>query len=145
MARIEFLETPATSKLGVAGRSLPVPLQPSMAALARTARYFDAAAGDLNMVERTVAAIWNALALQGVPATVHQAAALVDGTGVPEEMRATLGSDFVVIVEPGDPGYTEDDGSEDDGSEDEQAEERPTGPVAEVTGEPTVKRPRKKS
>lgn len=102
MARIEFLNTAATRALGVSGRVLPAPLIPSMAAMAKTARYFDAPVDEMQPAERVVAILWDVLTRAGAQPTIHQAAMLVDATALSLDQRH-LGGDFVVQVEPGDP------------------------------------------
>lgn len=130
MARFEFLRTTATEALGVAGRSTPVPLVPSMAAIARTARYLDTDATALQPAERVIAILWDALTRAGARPTIHQAAMLVDASRIPADMRPRVGGDFVVHSEPGDPtgkpAPTED--AEEAGGSDDNL---PTGPAAD--------------
>lgn len=126
MPRLELLHTTATRALGVEGRSLSIPIVPSTAAIARCCRYFDVpSAMDLQVHERSIAMIWDALMRGGAQPTFHQVAMLVDATALDEEKRERFGGDYVIHLEPGDPKPK---------APAEQAEEEgdevPSGPVA---------------
>jgi hypothetical protein len=129
MARIEFLNTTATRALGVEGRTLLAPLIPSVAAIAKTARYFEVAANELQPMERTVGILWESLTRAGAHPTIHQVAMLVDATGLDSEKRARFGGDFVIHVEPGDPGFKGEE-KDDPSNEPEADPDLPTGRAA---------------
>lgn len=141
MARIEFLTTTATRSLGVEGRSMPVPFVPSTAAVARCCRYFDVpSAVDLQVHERSIAMIWDALMRAGAQPTFHQVAMLIDATTMSAEAAAQYGGDYVIHLEPGDPiPKKSDDPAKSDGEG--EGEEVPSGPVVDGAAEAPTEMP----
>lgn len=120
MARIEFLDTPATQEAGVAGRVVGLSPIPTMGAMARAQIHFDVTDADkVPSAGRLIAVLYDALIWAGAKVSFAQAAEMRDSTGIPP--GSAIQGDYRVTIEDGDP---EPPKGEDDGT----SGERPTGP-----------------